>query len=180
MSVNVESESPSSESSAATNKQEYNVFRDSPVRFLGYANEVGESFRYQFPRFVTPTYIVAFGYCLMDATSNGYSAWNSFDPTKTERSRPVQTALATGDTLLWQILASVCIPGVTINMIVKASRFAVSRTTVLPTVAAAWLPTGMGLASVPLIIQPIDHAVDYMLDNTVREWIAEESKQKPS
>ena len=25
----------------------YNVFRDSPLRYMGYANEVGESFRYQ-------------------------------------------------------------------------------------------------------------------------------------
>jgi len=25
----------------------YNIFRDSPLRFLGYANEIGESFRYQ-------------------------------------------------------------------------------------------------------------------------------------
>ena len=25
----------------------YNVFRDSPLRYLGYANEIGESFRYQ-------------------------------------------------------------------------------------------------------------------------------------
>ncbi len=28
-------------------KTEYNVFRDSPLRYMGYANEIGESFRYQ-------------------------------------------------------------------------------------------------------------------------------------
>ena len=26
---------------------EYNVFRDSTLRYMGYANEIGESFRYQ-------------------------------------------------------------------------------------------------------------------------------------
>ena len=26
---------------------EYNVFRDSALRYMGYANEIGESFRYQ-------------------------------------------------------------------------------------------------------------------------------------
>jgi len=26
---------------------EYNIFRDSLMRYMGYANEVGESFRYQ-------------------------------------------------------------------------------------------------------------------------------------
>lgn len=25
----------------------YNIFRDSPLRYCGYANEIGESFRYQ-------------------------------------------------------------------------------------------------------------------------------------
>ena len=28
-------------------KEGYNIFRDSALRFMGYANEVGESFRYQ-------------------------------------------------------------------------------------------------------------------------------------
>ena len=27
-------------------KKEVDIYRDTPVRFLGYANEVGESFRY--------------------------------------------------------------------------------------------------------------------------------------
>jgi fission process protein 1 len=175
--VNSASASSSGEESSAS-KQDYNVFRDTPVRFLGYANEVGESFRYQFPKFVTPSYIVAFGYCLMDATSNGYNTWNSHDPTKTERSREVRTALATGDTLLWQTLASVLIPGMTINMIVKASRLAVSSSTALPTVVAAWAPTAIGLGSVPLIIQPIDDAVDYLMDCTIRDWMTEEGKEK--
>jgi len=28
-------------------EKSYNVFRDTPLRFMGYANEIGESFRYQ-------------------------------------------------------------------------------------------------------------------------------------
>lgn len=28
-------------------REDYNIFRDSALRFMGYANEVGESFRYQ-------------------------------------------------------------------------------------------------------------------------------------
>jgi fission process protein 1 len=176
--VNSASASSSGEEESSASKQDYNVFRDTPVRYLGYANEVGESFRYQFPKFVAPSYVVAFGYCLMDATSNGYSTWNSHDPTKTERSREVSAALATGDTLLWQTFASVLIPGMCINMIVKASRLAVSSATSLPTVVAAWAPTAIGLGSVPLIIQPIDHAVDYLMDSTIRNWMSEESKEK--
>ena len=42
------------------------IWRDTPLRLLGYANEVGESFRYVFPRLVVPSYAVAFGYVLAD------------------------------------------------------------------------------------------------------------------
>lgn len=168
------------ESSESKKKEDFNVFRDTLARYLGYANEVGESFRYQFPKLVTPSYVVSFGYCLMDAASTGYSTWNSHDPTKTERSREFGAALATGDTLLWQTFASVLIPGMTINMIVKASRLAVSSATALPTVVAAWAPTAIGLGAVPLIIHPIDHAVDYVMDCTIRDWMSEESKEKRS
>lgn len=158
---------------------EYDIFRDSPVRLLGYTNEVGESFRYQFPKLVTPTYIVSFGYCLMDASNNGYNAWTKFDATKTDRSQYTQTALAAADVMLWQTLASVMIPGAVINMVVKASRFAVKRAPPsLPKFVAAWLPTTMGLASVPLIIDPIDHGVDFLLDRTARKWMAEEKVEK--
>ena len=73
-------------------------------------------------------------------------------------------------------LASVMIPGAAINMIVKSSRLVLSRATFLPTIAAGWGPTGIGLASIPFIIHPIDNAVDQLMDNTVREWLKEEGE----
>ncbi len=74
-------------------------------------------------------------------------------------------------------LASVMIPGATINAIVKASRLAAVKMS-LPVVAAAWGPTFVGLASIPIIIRPIDHGVDYLLDNTTRAWTTEEGENK--
>lgn len=155
---------------------EYNIFRDSPIRYLGYANEVGESFRYQYPRLVVPSYAIAFGYCLMDSLSAGYYTWKAHD-TEKEREQNVQskemrTFLTMGDTLLWQTLASVTIPGVTINLIVKASRVAVPRLPGLSGFAVKWIPTVLGLSSIPFIVHPIDRSVDYMMDNTVRQlWM---------
>jgi len=35
------------ESVKAQPREVYNIFRDSALRYMGYANEVGESFRYQ-------------------------------------------------------------------------------------------------------------------------------------
>mmetsp|Transcript_5415 Transcript_5415/g.6341 ORF Transcript_5415/g.6341 Transcript_5415/m.6341 type:complete len:195 (+) Transcript_5415:23-607(+) len=154
-------------------KKPYNVFRDTPLRYMGYANEIGESFRYQFPKLVVPTYVLAFGYCGLDSISSGYREWNdekesSKDGASTRESRAVVAAF---DTLLWQSLASVMIPGGTINIIVRASRFAMARSTVFSAPVKKWLPTYAGIGSIPFIVQPIDSFVDYALDNTIRVWI---------
>jgi mitochondrial fission process protein 1 len=167
--------------------KEYNVFRDSLVRYLGYANEVGESFRYQYPRLVVPSYAIAFGYCLADASSTGYRAAhhstvphqgevgrsNSNHPQPSDQQQQLQlAAVGALDTLLWQSLASVMIPGAAINVLVRAARFAVRRSPVaLPALAATWVPTAVGLGSVPFIVHPIDASVDYLLDSTTRPYV---------
>ena len=45
---------------------EKDLYRDTPVRLLGYTNEVGESFRYIVPGFVKPSYGISFAYVLAD------------------------------------------------------------------------------------------------------------------
>lgn len=50
----------------ADQKKSVDIWRDTPLRLLGYANELGESFRYMYPRLVTPSYIVAFAYVFSD------------------------------------------------------------------------------------------------------------------
>lgn len=80
------------------------------------------------------------------------------------------TMRATIDSLLWQSLASVMIPGATINLIVKASRFAVRRAAIPYALVSKWLPTATGLASIPLIVHPIDQSVHMLLDNSTRKW----------
>jgi fission process protein 1 len=182
---------------------EYNVFRDSPIRYLGYANEVGESFRYQFPMGVVPSYVIAFGYCLADALASGKKAYDNSNnytnstrsnndsggiPSKSLPSSTTTTTMMTGttvhsaviqaalDTLIWQSLASVMIPGATINAIVKASRWAVTAAAAssrrpLPSMVMTWVPTAVGLGSIPLIIHPIDSAVDWFMESTFRQFV---------
>ena len=62
------------------------------------------------------------------------------------------------DTLLWQGLASVVIPGLIINWLCAASRFLLNRhaTRVLSQQFRRWASTGVGLASIPVIIHLID------------------------
>lgn len=158
-------------------KKEYNIFRDSFLRYAGYANEVGESFRYQFPRLVLPSYGIAFGYCVADAISDGYSGYymskrRSENGSLQHRDHLQRAATACFDTLLWQSLASVLIPGFTINTVVRFTRYVIPKSPVqLPTLVVKWLPTTIGLLSIPIIIHPIDNAVDYFLDNTTRPYL---------
>lgn len=100
----------SAEQKQDDNEKEHNIFRDSPLRYLGYTNEVGESFRYQFPKFVKPSYFIAFSYCVMDAATTGYHTWSTYDspsPSSSsfisqQSSREKAAFVATADTLLWQ------------------------------------------------------------------------------
>ena len=153
---------------------EYNVFRDTPIRYLGYCNEVGESFRYQFPRFVTPSYVISFGYCFADAAQAGWRVWSDDDDNNKVPPawRSSEALRATVDTVLWQSTASVMVPGFTINCIVKATRWMVRRPAVsaaLPAMVFQWLPTAAGLGSIPFIVHPIDQMTDILLDETLRK-----------
>ena len=98
----------SSNNDGGGDDNKYNIFRDSLLRYCGYANEVGESFRYQYPRLVGPSYVVAFGYCLADSVSAGYQVMMSSENVergdvnnKDVRSKEKRAAIAMFDTLLW-------------------------------------------------------------------------------
>ena len=88
--------------------------------------------------------------------------------------KPIDEAVDVLMDSLWQSLVSVAIPGATINAIVRVSRFAVHRSPIiLPMAVSTWFPTAAGLVSIPVIIKPIDEAVDVLMDSTFRQiqWI---------
>eukprot|EP00644_Phytophthora_capsici_P006006 jgi/Phyca11/41284/gw1.2.206.1 len=146
------------------------IWRDSLVRYFGYANEVGESFRPIAPRLVAPSYVVAFGYVLGDTLDKATKTHKeAVAQNVSSRKRNVLVAAATVDTLAWQTLASVVIPGFTINRVVAASSFVVQNTVKNSPVVRRWAPTAIGLGVIPLIIHPIDNLVDLAMDNTVRK-----------
>ena len=83
------------------------LYRDTPVRFLGYANELGESFKPLIPRVAyLGTYGVACAYVAADAND------------KYERDGDVARGV---DALIWQALASVIVPGFVVNRVVAAA-----------------------------------------------------------
>lgn len=74
------------------------------------------------------------------------------------------------DTLTWQMLASVVIPGFTINRACAATNYLLTRRAMaVPCNVRKYIVTGVGLAVIPFIIKPIDDLVDEVLDCTIRK-----------
>lgn len=64
--------------------------------------------------------------------------------------------VAVADTFVWQSLASVAIPGFTINRLCAASLALLGSLTRWPLPVRKWATTALGLAAIPVIITPID------------------------
>ena len=94
---------------------------------MGYANEVGEAFRaLVHVNWVRLSYGVASAYVLADTNDKAGKTAKSLP--ETEEGRSSKIAAAAIDTLLWQALASVIIPGFTINRICAGSLYTMART----------------------------------------------------
>eukprot|EP00242_Pyramimonas_sp_CCMP2087_P007443 CAMPEP_0198211060 /NCGR_PEP_ID=MMETSP1445-20131203/22602_1 /TAXON_ID=36898 /ORGANISM="Pyramimonas sp., Strain CCMP2087" /LENGTH=198 /DNA_ID=CAMNT_0043885253 /DNA_START=241 /DNA_END=834 /DNA_ORIENTATION=- len=188
------------------------VFRDTPVRYFGYSNELGESFKAFISKgLYRSTYAVAIAYGLSDALDKGYKAKlaceesdarvrvglksesaasstisvmpcsSTSEKLSTKSDHSTQVALAVADTFVWQLFASVALPGIFINRAVAATQQALksqeaelskatperavhgrffSRISRHPSLLR-WAPTAVGLGLIPLIIHPIDYSVTW-------------------
>ncbi|XP_013791081.1 mitochondrial fission process protein 1-like [Limulus polyphemus] len=155
---------------AVKTEEETDIFRDTPIRLLGYANEVGESFRALVPVSVVHfSYVVASCYVLAD-TADKVIKEKQVQSTSKEMQHKKLFHVAS-DTLIWQSLASVIIPGFTINRVCATSLFFLRKMTSLPPATRKWTTTALGLGCIPFIVKPIDNFVDYLMDKTFRHWI---------
>ncbi|XP_059610872.1 mitochondrial fission process protein 1 [Phlebotomus argentipes] len=141
------------------------LYRDTPLRYLGYSNEVGESFRPLIKKiFVHLSYGIAVSYVCADVCDKSYKVY------KRPSGGAKAAAVAAGDVFLWQMLASVIIPGFTINRICwgtgKLLKMAHQKGLI-----KKWVPTCVGLVSIPVIIHPIDNFVDALMEKTYRVYI---------
>lgn len=117
-------------------EEAFDPLRDGPLRYCGYANEVGEAFAAWLPPFGVPaSYAVAFAYVLVDTydkantahrdaaglrVSSHYTSDVEGAAARVERVIMLLTMERALDTLVWQTLASVAIPGFTIHQVVHA------------------------------------------------------------
>jgi fission process protein 1 len=151
-------------------KKEVDIFRDTPVRYLGYANELGESFRVLIsPGLVRASYAVAFGYVLMDVVDKAKKTYEKEYESNEVGAVQIRTAKIATDCFLWQTFASVLVPGFTINRLCKLCSILLNKTNVQPIVRTSKiLTTAIGLCSIPLIIHPIDQGVHLVMNKSVR------------
>lgn len=147
---------------------EVDVFRDTALRYLGYANEFGEAFRTHIPRLIyLGSYGVASTYCLADSIHKGRCCYQESSNLNSylQKRKAIETMV---EAAVWQGLASVIIPGFTINRICAASRFTLRRCArTMPPRAQMWVTTFVGLSAIPVIIKPIDRLVDNVMDGMI-------------
>ncbi|NWS43210.1 MTFP1 protein, partial [Probosciger aterrimus] len=169
---------------------EPDLYRDTWVRYLGYANEVGESFRPLVPvPVVWASYGVATAYVTADAIDKGRRAATvsvtppapltapsphpdpccSCQAHAQDPAQATRVGVAVVDTFIWQSLASVAIPGFTINRLCAASLVLLGTLTRWPLPLRRWATTALGLATIPVIITPIDRTVDFLMDSSLRK-----------
>ena len=140
---------------------EVDIYRDSLLRYCGYANEVGEAFRPLVPvEVVYFSYVIAITYILADTVDKGKKG--------ADLGGAISGTLGAVDTFCWQMLASVLFPSYIIN---RAVLFLVSlqATGELPDIlSAGWIPTAAGLIIIPLVIVPLDVLAHWTMNGSYR------------
>ena len=142
-------------------------YRETSLRYMGYANELGEAFTSYLPEWGLPaSYCVAASYVMFDTIDKGQKAFDAAE----EEDKLTDTLRISTETLTWQMLASVFWPGSIIRVIVNLSTNIVSNDDL------HFVPTIIGLLAIPLIVKPIDTAVDKLMENSISKVINGEIK----
>ena len=138
-----------------SSEEKYDIWRHSPVRYLGYANEVGEAFRYQLStRNLILAYIISASYVAGDSIDKTYKSYN-----KNNRIADLKLFKTFAISLSWQILATEILPGLFVFLVVKqAKKF--QYQSIKNTKIRYWMPTIIGLCFIPIFPYTIDPIVD--------------------
>jgi len=106
---------------------------------------------------------------LVDVVDKGRKTFKAEEKNPQRNLLTVQAAV---DCALWQGFASVIIPGFTINRLVSVFSLLARQPSMnkLPSGVKKWSPTILGLLSIPIIFKPIDHGVEWVMDNSLRRF----------
>jgi len=118
-------------------------------KFLAYSNEVGETLRHSFPYLVGPCYALSFGYIFADTYHHMHPYVDVYG-----WSHPVSHA-ELAKRSLWHLTASLVFPTLSIGGLVKSTKWAMVKARATTKMIRWTLPL-VGVATIPLIIKPID------------------------
>jgi fission process protein 1 len=151
-----------------THAKAVDPYRDTSLRYMGYANEVGEAFTAFIPEWGVPaSYCVAASYVMFDTIDKGQKAYETAD-----EETKIQDALkVSAETMTWQMLASVFWPGSIIRVIVNMSDTMLANKLTENEQFAHVLATLFGLMAIPMIIKPIDTTVDKVMETSISKVI---------
>jgi len=150
----------------ATAYKNVDPYRETSLRYMGYANELGEAFTSYLPDWGLPaSYCVAASYVMFDTIDKGQKAYDAAE----EEDKVIDTLRISTETMTWQMLASVFWPGSIIRVIVNMAAHMAGND-------HQFLPTLVGLAAIPLIIKPIDTTVDKLMETSISKVIHGEIK----
>ena len=142
-------------------RRRFDPYRETSIRYMGYANEVGEALEDYLPEWGLPaSYCVAATYVIFDTLDKGQRAYDS-SPKKV---RFEETMKASTETLIWQLLASIIWPGGVIKLFVNVIDLIIPYDDTV-------LPTFIGILLIPVIIRPIDVFVDLLMEDTISRVI---------
>jgi len=148
--------------------EEVDLYRDTALRYAGYANEVGEAFRPLVPAWVVPaSYGVAITYVLADTVDKTLKAFGS---SKFAKAASICAVIEGLDAFVWQITASVALPGYTIHQVVDICVMTLQNldAEMNPQLISS-LPTAIGLLTIPFIVKPLDELAEEIMDQTLRK-----------
>jgi fission process protein 1 len=150
--------------------KEYDIFKDSALRYIGYSNELGEAFRPIIPsKVVTYSYIIEFAYFICDTVHKGHKA---FLDNRHDEDVIKHISKASIYTMTWQCFASVMLPAFTINRIVKLFAY-ISKHYSKNKYIISYFPTFIGLTLIPILPSILDPFVDKVMEETLGRYYAE-------
>jgi len=148
--------------------EEVDIYRDTALRYAGYANEVGEAFAPLTPGWCVPfSYAIAITYVFADTVDKTRKV---LDGDKYNGDSVNTCALIEGlDALVWQLAASVALPGYTIHQLVAIVVVLLNASGVDQSGLVSAVPTAVGLATIPFIVKPLDELAEVIMDVTFRK-----------
>ncbi len=148
-------------------------YRETSLRYMGYANELGEAFTTYLPEWGLPaSYCIAASYVIFDTIDKGEKAYQGAE----EEDKIMDTLRISTETLTWQMLASVFWPGSIIRVIVNMAASIVSTNNMDDNQVMHFLPTLIGISAIPMIVKPIDSTVDKIMEGSISKVIHGEIK----